>query len=116
MLFTELNIGGESYKLRLNTRASIALEKSLGRSPLAVFMEIDNGEMPQLKDMVMILQACLQPYHHSFTLDKTYDLFDAYVADGHSIFDLIPVFIEVFQGSGYLAKPAEGTAEAEEKN
>jgi hypothetical protein len=113
-MFTELNIGNESYKLRLNTRASIGLEKALGRSPLAVFMDIDEGEMPKLQDMLIILQACLQPYNPGFTTDKTYDLFDRYVEDGHNIFDLVPVFIEVFQECGYLAKSTE--KEAEEKN
>lgn len=103
-MFIELQIGNETYKLRLNTRASITLEKALGKSPLAVFMELDNGEMPKLSDMLAILHACLQPLHHGITMDKTYDLFDRYVEDGNTLFDLVPVFIEVFQESGYLAK------------
>lgn len=116
MLYTELVIGNETYKLRLNTRASIALEKTLGKSPLAVFMEIDNGEMPKLTDMLAILQACLQPYHHGFTMDKTYDLFDQYIADGKTLFDLIPVFIEVFQESGYISKSGTDSEDAGGKN
>lgn len=55
MLYTELNIGNETYKLRLNTRASVSLEKALGKSPLAVFMDLDDGKMPQLLDMLIIL-------------------------------------------------------------
>ena len=39
-------------------------------------------------------------------MDKIFDLFDDYVADGHGMFDLIPVFVEVFQNSGYLAAQA----------
>lgn len=114
MLYTELQIGNEIYKLRLNTRASIALEKALGKSPLAVFMELDEGVMPRLTDMLVILQACLQPYHHGISMDKVYDLFDAYVADGKTLFDLVPVFIEVFQESGYIGKTNTGNAEAED--
>ena len=112
-MFAELRIGNEEYRLRLNTRASISLEKTLGKSPLAVFMELDNGEMPKLSDMLAILHACLQPYNHGITLDKTYDLFDRYVENGNTLFDLIPVFIEVFQESGYISK---GNGEEAEKN
>lgn len=115
-MYSELIIGNETYKLRLNTRASVALEKALGKSPLSVFMELDGGEMPKLTDMIIILQACLQPYQHGFTMDKTYDLFDKYVEDGHTLFDLIPVFIEVFQESGYFAKSSSEDKETDGKN
>ena len=111
-MFTELKIKDETYKLRLNTRSSVALEKSLGKSPLTMLMKLDAGELPTLTDMVLILHAMLQPLNHGISLERTYDLYDAYVADGNSLFDLIPVIIEVFQESGYLAKP--GTEETVE--
>jgi hypothetical protein len=51
------------------------------------------------------------------SLDKVYDLYDEYVADGHTLFDLVPVFIEVFQESGYLGKDnAKNKGEEEVKN
>lgn len=103
-MFTELTIGNETYKLRLTTRTSITLEKALGYNPLSLFMAIEDGAMPKMSDMLIILHAMLQSLHHGITLDKTYDLFDAYVADGHNLFDLVPVFIEVFQESGYMSK------------
>ena len=113
MIYTELNIGNEAYKLRLTTRASISLEKALGYNPITLFMGIENGVMPKLGDMLIILHACLQAYHHGMTMDKVYDLFDNYVEDGHTQFDLVPVFVEVFQESGYIPKPG---AEIDEKN
>ncbi len=106
-MYTELTIGFETYKLRLTTKTSIALEKALGYNPLMLLMKIDEGEMPKLNDVLIILQGMLQTYHHGMNLDKVYDLFDRYVADGHNMFDLIPVFVEVFQVSGYLGKPGE---------
>ena len=114
-MFTELNIGNETYKLRLTTRTSIALEKALGYNPLSMFMAMDEGSMPKLTDMLIILHSMLQAMHHGITLDKTYDLFDIYVADGHNLFDLVPVFIEVFQESGYMAK-SNSIIEVDEKN
>ena len=114
-MFTELNIGNETYKLRLTTRTSIALEKALGYNPLSMFMDMDNGNMPKLTDMLIILHSMLQSMNHGINLDKTYDLFDTYVADGHNLFDLVPVFIEVFQECGYMAK-TNSSIETDEKN
>ena len=40
MLYTELFIGEESFKLRLTTKASVALEKALGYNPITMLMDI----------------------------------------------------------------------------
>jgi hypothetical protein len=113
-MFTELIIGGESFKLRLTTKASVALEKALGYNPISMLMDIDNGVMPKLNDVLIMLQVMLQTYHHGYSMDKVYDLFDRYVAEGKGMFDLIPIFVEVFQQSGYLStgtKSEEGDIE-----
>lgn len=114
-MYTELMIGNEVFKLRLGTRASIQLEKNLGYNPITMLMDIDAGKMPKLSEVLIMLQAMLQAYHHGYTMDKTMDLFDRYVEDGKTMFDLIPVFIEVFQDSGYLTKD-EPKEEETEKN
>lgn len=113
-MYIELIIGGEIYKLKLTTRASVQLERSLGYNPITMLMDIDSGKMPRMADILIILQAMLQTYHHGYTLEKVYDLFDRYVEDGKSMFDLIPVFIEVFQESGYISKTKD--EEEEVKN
>lgn len=117
-MFTELIIGGDSYKLRLNTKASVALEKALGYNAISMFMDIDNGVMPKLGDILIVLHAMLQPMNHGMSIDKVYDLFDKYVAEGHNMYDLIPIFVEVFQESGYMpaAKDAEAAEGDIEKN
>lgn len=111
---TTVTIGRNTYELRLNTRASIALEKALGFNPISMFMAIERGDMPRLNDMLIMLHAMLQPMNHGMNMDKVYDLYDEYVADGHNLFDLVPVFIEVFQDAGYMAKTSE--IEGAEKN
>lgn len=117
-MFTELIIGGNSYKLRLNTKASIALEKALGYNAISMFMGIDNGVYPKLGDILIVLHAMLQPMNHGMSIDKVYDLFDKYVEDGHTMYDLMPVFVEVFQEAGYMPKTQDAeTAEGDiEKN
>lgn len=104
MLYTELQIGEEIFKLRLNTKNSLMLERSLGYNPISLLMDIDKGKMPKLADILIILHAMLQTYHHGYDMNKVYDLFDRYSEDGKSMFDLIPVFIEVFEQSGYITK------------
>ena len=113
MLYNELIIGENAYKLRLTTKASVALEKALGYNPISMLMDIDNGEMPKLADVLIMLHSMLQTYHHGYSLEKTYDLFDEYVAEGKSMFDLIPVFVEVFQNSGYLSTDKKAVEDSE---
>lgn len=107
-MYTEIIIGGVAYKLRLTTRASIAIEKALGFNPMNIFIAMEDGSMPKLGDMITILHGMLQPLNHGISLDKAYDLFDTYVAEGNSMFDLVNIFSEVFQESGYMPKSTEG--------
>lgn len=117
MLYTKLTIRNKDYNLRLTTRNSVALERSLGYNPISMLMDIEKGKMPKLEDVIKILHACLLQDNHGLTLEKTYDLFDDYASEGNSMFDLIPVFVEVFQNCGYITK-SEDAAEGEidEKN
>lgn len=115
-MFTELIIGGDSYRLRLNTKASVALEKALGYNAITMFMNIDNGVMPKLGDILIVLHAMLQPLNHGISMDNVYALFDKYVDEGHTMYDLIPLFVEVFQESGYMPKVNDEAANTIEKN
>lgn len=106
MLYTEFTVGTETYKLRLNTRAIIVLEKQLGCNPIAIFG--DGDTIPTISTMVSILHASLQQYQHNITLDAAYDIFDRYLAEGHTMTEFLPVIIEVYKTSGLI--------KADEKN
>lgn len=110
-MFTELFIGGESYKLKLTTKTSVSLERSLGYNPISMLLDVEKGKMPKLNDVLIMLQAMLQTYHHGINMDKVFDLFDVYVEEGGSMFDLIPVFVEVFEHSGYISSSKKGEDE-----
>jgi hypothetical protein len=112
-MFTELTINGEIYKLRLTTKASVSLERALGYNPITMLMDIEKGKMPKLNDILIMLQAMLTTYHHNMNMERVFDLFDEYVAEGGSMFDLIPIFVKVFEQSGYISSSAK---ETEEKN
>ena len=100
MLYVDFIACGNSYQLRLNTRNVVMLEKMLGKNPLAIF---GNGEtLPTITEMVEVLYASMQQLNHDITLDKAYDIFDAYLADGHNSTDFISVILEIYKVSGLI--------------
>lgn len=103
-MYTELVIGEDSYKLRLTTKKAVDLEKALGKSPLQLFFDVNNGQLPQLGDLMVMLHYMLQEYHHGIKLDDVYGIYDKYVSDGHNMFDLIPLFIDVLKESGFVVE------------
>lgn len=105
MLYHDFTAGNNNYKLRLNTRNVVALEKMLGCSPLAIFG--DGETLPTTTAMVAILFCSLQQYHHNITLNDAYDIFDEYLADGNTITDFLSVIIGVYKVSGLIKESAE---------
>ena len=105
-MYVDFSAGGKEYKLRLNTRNIVSLEKALGMNPLAIF---GNGEtMPTITTLVAILHASLQQYQHNITLDDAYDIFDNYLADGNTMTDFIPVVLDLYRVSGLIRKTENG--------
>lgn len=104
MMFYDFEAGNKSYRLRLSTRNIVSLEKQLGCNPLAIFG--DGSTIPTVSVMVAILFHSLQQYNHGITMDGAYDIFDNYIADGHSMTDFVPVILEIYKVSGIIK---EGT-------
>lgn len=107
MLYVDFTAGNKDYKLRLNTRGIVTLEKQLGANPLAIFGQGDR--IPTITEMVAILHTSLQQYHHGVSMNDAYDIFDAYLADGKSMVDFLPVILDIYRASGI-------TGNNEEKN
>ena len=100
MLYYDFEAGNKAYKLRLNTRNTVALEKQLGCNPLGIFG--DGNTLPTVSQMVNVLYSSLQQFHHGISLTDAYEIFDAYLADGNTITDFIPVIIEIYRVSGII--------------
>lgn len=103
-MYTELAAGDRTYKLRLTTQGTIRLEKKLGYNPLQIFMGIDQDVLPKVSDMIIVLHEMLQTYEHGITEKDTADIFDAFLEDGHSIWDIVPVIVDTLEGAGFLPK------------
>lgn len=108
MNYVDFTVGTNEYKLRLTTKGIVALEKQIGCNPLSIF---GNGDtIPTITTMIAILHNSLQSLNHGITLDATYGIWDAWIAEGHSMTDFIPIIIEIYKTSGLIK------ADAEEKN
>lgn len=108
MTYVDFSAGNKDYKLRLSVRAIIALEKQLGMNPIAVF---GNGDtMPTITTMVQVLHASMTQLNHGVTLNDAYDIFDSWLADGHTMTDFLPIMIEIYRASGLIRneEAAEG--------
>ena len=100
MMYVDFTAGNREYKLRLNTRNLIMLEKQLGGNPLSIFG--DGETIPTITEMVNVLYCSLIQYNHGITLNDAYDIFDNYLADGNSATDFITVILEIYKASGLI--------------
>lgn len=100
-------VGETEYKLRLDTRSIVQLEKKIGCNPVMIFGS-GGDRVPTIFEMVTILWAALQNLNHNITEADTYKIFDRFLADGHIPTDFIKVIIEIYKVSGII-KADEGT-------
>lgn len=110
MNYVDFTVDNKEYKLRLNTKNIVALEKKLGCNPLLIFGKGDT--IPTLTQMVYILHASLQQYQHEITLDDAFGMFDSYLDEGNSITDFVYVIMDIYRNCGLIQKPKE----TDEKN
>lgn len=116
MNYVEFAAGNKDYKLRLNTRGVVALEKQLGCNPLAIF---GNGDtIPTVTVMVAILHASMQQYNHGISMNDAYDIFDEWIAEGHTTVDFVNTILEIYKASGIVPKEIDTKEEVStiEKN
>lgn len=100
MLYTDFTVKDNQYKLRLNTRNIVNLEKQLGCNPMAVFGT--GTTIPTITVMVHILHNSMQQYQSNITLDKAYDIFDEWLDDGHTMTEFLAVIIDIYKVSGII--------------
>ena len=102
MLYSEYEINGEDYKLRLGARDIVKLEKKLGGNPMNIFMAVQNDQLPKLEAVILILHASMTKFHSNIKLGDVYDMYDEYIEEGGTYMDLIPVLLDVFKVSGFF--------------
>lgn len=101
MNYTTFNAGGKEYKLRLPTSAVIKLEERLGYNPLHIFG--DGTQTPKVTNLVDFLWAALY-INHNVSYEEACILFDAWLDDGNTPPEFLPIIIEVYKNSGLIKK------------
>lgn len=108
MLFTTLKTKNQEYKLRLNVKSLINLEKRLGKNPMSIFMGIKKDELPLMEDMLVIFHESLQNQQHGITIDDVYNIYDEYIEEGNTYVDFISVILDIFKTSGIIKEESKG--------
>lgn len=118
MNYVEFTAGNKDYKLRLNTRNVISLEKQLGCNPLMVFGMGEGVTIPTITTLVTILHAALQQYEHGISMNDAYDIFDKWIDEGHDTTEFTFIVLDIYKASGLVPKGVEIPQEVntEEKN
>lgn len=112
MMFHEFEVGNKTYKLRLNTRNVVMLERRLGCNPIAIF---GNGEtIPSITQMMHILHCSLLELQHNIGLEDAYAIYDAWLADGHNMTEFINEILSIYKVSGIMREDTK--AEIFEEN
>ena len=116
MLYTDFSAGNKDYKLRLNTRNIVMLEKQLGCNPLSIFG--DGDTVPTVTTMVTIFHASLQQYQHGISINDAFDIFDTWLEEGNSTIDFVNTILDIYKVSGIVPNELETKEEvsAFEKN
>lgn len=119
MLFHVIKIGDTEYKCKINTKALVSLEKTLGTNPINIFMNMGNDknfELPRMEDMLAIFHESLTAFNHGISKEDVYDIYDKYVEDGHSFVDFTNEIIEIFNVSGLIPKKETKKSKTSGKN
>lgn len=102
-IFTNLKIGDNDYKLRMSSAKVVEIEKKIGKNPINVMIDAKSGRIPLMGDILTIFWGSLTYYQHSISLEMAMDIYDEYIADGHTFEDFVTdVLIGIFKTAGYL--------------
>lgn len=96
------------YKLKLDALRIIQLEDKLGgKSPLSIFSGIDQGQMPQIKDLLLVLHYALQPLQTGIKMEDTIKIYDQQIDNGFTIVKFIELIMEIYKVSGLIPKEVD---------
>ena len=111
-MYFDFEAGNKAYKLRLTTKAVMALESKIGCNPMMIF---GNGNrIPTVTEMIHVLHNSLTHFNHGITLNDAMGIFDAWLDDGHTPTDFIQIIVEIYKASGIIPNTPEENEEEDE--
>ncbi len=96
-------VGGETYRLRLDTAGISQLEQRY-KTNLMNVMGTGNGGMPALSIMLDVTHAAMSKYHHGIKRNQLDGIFDQYIEEGGSQLNFYTeVYMGIFTVSGFFS-------------
>lgn len=101
--YTELDMGGKIYMLRLTALSAARLEERLGMS---VYKAVEHSD--EVRIIAELLYALIEGLRPEFTKQDTFDLIDDYISSGGTLASLNGKIAAALEASGFFgqASPA----------
>ncbi len=103
-MFKNIKVKGKEYQLRLTIKNVMALESALNTNPINILINMQKGIVPKISELVTILHFCLQELNHGISMDETQRIFEDYLSEGKTIFDVSELIAIVLKDSGLVGK------------
>lgn len=111
--FALWEVGGTSYKLKLDAAGICELEAKYKKNLLEL---LDEESIPPLATMLTLIQVSMQRWHHGMTYKKVQSLYDEYQESGKTQIDLLKeVVVELYKVSGFFTEEMITEMEEEEE-
>ena len=108
--FAIWEVGGETYRLKLNTATICQLEEKF-KTNLMNLLGSDN-DIPALSNMLYVTHAAMKNYHHGIKLEDVKTMYDTYLSEGGSLISFFMyVFMPIYQVSGFFTESVESNME-----
>ena len=108
--FAIWEVGGETYRLKLNTATICQLEEKF-KTNLMNLLGSDN-DIPALSNMLYVTHAAMKNYHHGIKLEDVKTMYDTYLSEGGSLISFfMDVFMPIYQVSGFFTESVESNME-----
>lgn len=113
-MYHTLNTGKNQYKLRLDAKSAVAVERALGKSLFALFGEGNINELPTTEETAIVLHGALQKFRHGVSYEDAFEIIDEYIENGGTYVGMFEELVKTLQVSGFFKVP-EKTKENELK-
>lgn len=100
--FAYWEVGGESYRMKLNTSTICKLEDKFKCNLMDILSRY--GNIPPLNVMLAITQGAMMPWKHGLRYEHVQSMFDKYCEEGGTQLSfLTDVLIPIYQVSGFFS-------------
>lgn len=109
---TQYNFGGKELNLRLDAKAIIQIENTLGKGITEIIFAGSEQRMAPVSELLTVLQAC--ETKHGLKRNDMIPLFQKHLENGKGYPDILEVVGQVIEESGFFGETEEDESEMNE--